>query len=224
MIFEITGMPGSGKSTIIKKLSKINNDDNFVFDIQDFISNKILGFRTNLLLYDLLLLSKFYLLDKNDLKVLTSSVQVLKSNTNSFFIKINIIRNIYKKLIINRFLANYNNFFIVDEGVSHIPVTLFVDLHKINFKELKDFTSLLNLKSNIILIDADDDLLYERVIHRGPKGHRRINFKDIDSIKSFMSQSRIVINYLKSNFNFLYTTKSNSKIDLQKIISIIKNV
>jgi GTPase SAR1 family protein len=223
MIIEFTGIPGSGKSTIIEKLKKHSFKQEIIFDIEKFVCLKSFRIGKGKLPYDLIVFSKIILLNKQDLKFLKLSIKHLKKCGHNWFTKINIFRNILKKLILHRFLLKFNKIFIVDEGLSHIPLSLFVDVSKdIDFQFLQKILKLLISKADILLIDASDDILLERITVRGFKGHRRIDFGNVKSIEIFMNQSRQVTEAIKLFFNPLIYMNDEYEIDIHKILTLIK--
>ena len=156
MIIELTGIPGAGKSTIIEKLKKHSFKQEIIFDIEKFVCIKSFRIGKGKLPYDLIIFSKIILLNKQDLKFLKLSIKHLKKCGHNWFTKINISRNILKKLILHRFLLKFNKIFIVDEGLSHIPLSLFVDVSKdIDFQFLQKILNLLISKADILLIDPN---------------------------------------------------------------------
>lgn len=223
MIIELTGTPGAGKSTILEKLKKHPFKEEVIFDIEKFVFKESFRIGSGKLLYDLVVLSKLSLLGKQDLKILKLSFGLLKKSGNKMFTKINIFRNILKKIILHRFLSKFDKIFIVDEGLSHIPLSLFVDVSKnIDFQLLQKIMNCLPLKVDILLIDASDDVLLNRVVVRGKEGHRRIDFENEESIQTFMNQSREVIEAIKVFFNPSIYMNEEYEIDIHEILKLIK--
>ena len=220
MIIELTGIPGSGKSTILKKLKEELKDEKYIFDVKKYI----LRFSGNTIIFDIILLVNFFRLTKADREALSKIFKILKKSKNSIFHKINILRNSYKKFIIYRMLDKIDNrIFFIDEGISHIPFTLFVDISKsINIKEIDNILEFLPKVDKILNIDADDKILLERVIQRGKKGHRRIDFSNKENIVKFMRQSRQVSDKVKKYHNNFYTyVNINENIKIKEITKLI---
>ena len=206
MIIEFSGIPASGKSTIINTLKNNTNYKFNVFNIND------------VLLFDIILLLNLFRLKFDDYKIIKKSFDIVKNSKNSFFHKINIMRNVIKKFVIYRIIEKKKDIYIIDEGIIHLPFILFVDINKkINENEVIDFIKLLkNYNINLFVIDVEDKILLDRVIKRGKKGHRRIDFDNINNVKKFMKQSRVVLELLKQELNpIIYENKG--EIDLQKI-------
>ena len=197
MIIEFTGIPGSGKSTVLKELAKIFREEKrYIFDIQKYF----LGFKTPFFIFDFYLFSKFFILNNKDKEILKLSFNIIMKSNNSFFHKINILRNVYKRLIVFRLVEKEKNrVFFIDEGIYHIPFTLFVDgkSNSIDEKKARNFFEMLDEIDNLIVVDVSDDVILDRVIKRGQKGHRRINFNNEEEIKNFIKQSRKILEIIK---------------------------
>jgi len=217
MIIEFTGIPGSGKSTILKRLEGDLSNEKYVFNIKRYI----IGFDAPTVVYDLYLLFFCFRLSKHDIEFLSEIVNIVLKSKNSFFHKVNIIRNSYKKIVINKILQNKDKVFFIDEGISHIPFTLFVDVNKeIDTYEIERFINSVEYNNELFIIDAEDQVLTDRVIKRGKEGHRRIDFTQEQLVKKFMQQSRIVLNEIKKNCK--YKEYNNiGKIDIMKIKQLL---
>ena len=220
MIVELTGIPGAGKSTVLESLKLLQENPLFVFDIQDYIMRKSflpLGGKVG---YDLLLLRHVFLLKSEDMRVLKYAFSYIKRSMNSLLHKMNILRNILKKLIIYRYIKDRDEVFFIDEGISHIPFNIFVDVGDVlNHEEVKDFLKLLPSVDAVLTIDAPDELLLERVIERGREGHRRIDFNSKEKVVCFMQQSREVLELLKKHFNGYIYNNIEKEIDSEEIIN-----
>ena len=202
MIIEFTGAPGAGKSAIINLLAKNSNSNHLVTDIESYIKKLFLIRLPGTIGYDITLLVNFYRLKYSDYILICKSVVQLVENNNILRHKINICRNIVKKLVINRILLSKNEHFVVDEGISHIPMSLFVDIHtEINIAKAEAFYRHLPELNIVILVDVAYESLVERVIKRGESGHMRIDFNNRNNIESFMSKSRVVIELTKKQLN-----------------------
>ena len=227
MIIEFTGIPGAGKSTIIRLISEKIANTNLVIDIENYIKKLFFIRFPGTIGYDITLLFNFYRLKNIDYVLMLKSIKQLQVNKNSLKHKINIFRNIFKKLVINRILLSKNECFIVDEGISHIPISLFVDIDtEINISKTEAFYKYLPQLNKVILVDVDHKSLVERVIKRGERGHARIDFSNKKNIESFMLKSRAVIELSKKKLNPKIYYNNCKNIDLEKIIELIeiKNV
>ena len=227
MIVELTGIPGAGKSTVLESLKSLHEKPLFVFNIRDYIVRKSflpLGGKVG---YDLVLLGHVFLLGSEEWSVLKSAFLYVKKSSNSFFHKINILRNILKKLIIHRYIEDRDEVFFIDEGISHIPFNIFVDVgDTLSHEEVKGFLKLLPSVDAVLTIDAPDELLLTRVVQRGSEGHRRIDFNSKEKVACFMQQSREVLELLKMHFNGYIYHNIEKEIDREEIISQLglKNV
>ena len=227
MIIEFTGIPGAGKSTIINGVYKKNANPHLVIDIESYIKNCFFISLPGTIGYDIMLLFNFFRLKKEDYVLISESIKQLRENKNSLKHKINIFRNIFKKLVINRILLTKDECFLIDEGISHIPISLFVDIDtEIDESKAEAFYKYLPHVEKVLLVDAEHDSLVERVINRGEKGHTRIDFSMKKNIELFMSKSRTVIEISKKKLKLEMYQNSDINLDLDKIIKLIgiKNV
>jgi len=225
MIIEFTGLPGSGKSTIFRLLQTKIKNKRCIFDIQKYFLGKF----NNKIVFDFFLMFNFFKLTKEDLKFLKEIIYIIKSSDNTFFNKLNIFRNCYKKIIIYKLLKNKKEIFFIDEGMFHIPLSLFVDSSskKINKDQISKLFNFFLVSDIIFIIDAPDDLLLERVIKRGRKGHRRMQFNKKESVINFMKKSRVVLEILKEemkkrNIENFYEYQNVGNINFQKILKLLK--
>lgn len=222
MIIEFTGMPGAGKSTIIRLISQKIPRTNVVTDIENYVTHLFYIRLPGTIGYDITLLFNFYRLKKIDYVLMLKSIKQLQVSNNSVQHKVNIFRNIFKKLVINRILLSKSACFIVDEGISHIPISLFVDIDtEIDMSRTEAYYDNLPQLNDVILVDACDKCLFERVVERGESGHARMDFSDRSKIESFMFKSRTVIELSKKKFNPKIYHNNCNKMDLEKIYDLI---
>jgi len=215
MIIELTGIPGSGKSTILQVLKNNLKEEKYVFNIPEYI----LGFSSHIIIYDFFLLLYCFRLKFKDWKLLKIIVKLIFKSNNNLFIKINLVRNSYKKLVINQLLQNTDRVFFVDEGLSHIPLNIFVNENiNLSNNDLKVFLQSLEIKNKILLIDANDKILLDRVLVRGQEGHRRMDFTDELKVKKFMEHSRRVLEYLKNHYEYILFLNEKKEINVDEII------
>lgn len=220
MIIELTGIPGAGKSTVLESLKALQDNSVFVFNIQDYIVSRAFLPLPGKIGYDVVLLGHIFLLGGEEWQVLKYAFSHIKKSKNSFFHKINILRNILKKLIIHRYIQDRDEVFFIDEGISHIPFNIFVDVgDMLNNEEVKIFLKLLPSVDKVLTIDAPDELLLERVIERGSEGHRRIDFNSEENVECFMQQSREVLELLKMHFNGYIYNNIKKEIDREEIMN-----
>jgi hypothetical protein len=222
MIIEFTGIPGVGKSTIINEIIKSGIDKTIVIDVEKYIKANFYFNLPGLIGFDIILIVNFFKLKKNDCRLLLKSFVILFFNKNISMHSINIFRNIYKKLVIHRVIQNKNKIFILDEGLSHIPMSLFINVNRdIVNTTVIDFLKYIPRADRLILIDADDSILLKRVLIRGEKGHRRIDFSNRNNVVSFVNKSRDVIEILKKELKpHIYYNNSNVP-NFKEIIQIL---
>lgn len=220
MIIEITGIPGVGKSTIIEKLKKeFSLNKKIVFDIKKYIC-KFEFLSNSLFFFDLILLCNFFKLKKQDLIIFFESLKKILDSKNSFFNKINILRNCYKKIVIHRILQKNDSLFFVDEGISHLPFNLFVDGDS-NFtqNELEVFMSNNVYNDFILIVDSDDSIIKKRLENRGINNHRRLSTLTDKEIEHFLHHSRRIIELIKIKTNRKYIYMNENEINIKEIIS-----
>ena len=223
MIIELTGIPGAGKSTIIKLISELELRYPLILSVEKYIKNKFFIKLPGTIGFDIILLLNFYKLKKKDYILLSKSLSILINGNNLVKHKINIFRNIFKKLVMNRFIQNKKDIFLVDEGLSHIPMSLFVDINSHIVKnEVIDFLKKLPKIDNILLIDTDDFTLIKRVIKRGKGGHKRIDFSQKKKVTQFISKSRVILDILTQQFNPTVYLNTNPNPDIESIIKFIE--
>ncbi len=222
MIIELTGIPGAGKSTILKHLSVKTVDPNVVFNVESYILKNSYFSIKGKFYFELLVFANLLKLKKEDRILIRKSISLIQKSKNTLFHKVNIIRNIVKKLIIYRYIQERDEIFFIDEGVSHIPFNLFVDVkQKINVEELENFFYLLPRADRILVVDASDEILLQRVIERGKEGHRRINFNSQEEVIRFMDYSRHVLEKIKAYYKVSSFTNEVKKIDENKIYKMV---
>jgi dephospho-CoA kinase len=222
MIIELTGIPGAGKSTVLNSLINSSNKHKYIFDIKKYILRNWIFSINSTIFYDFVLFTKIFLLKRSDIDMLKYIFYIIRNSKNTLFHKINILRNILKKIIIYRFIENKNEIFFIDEGVSHIPFNVFVDINKtLDEKRIYKLLEMIPTVDILLIIDAPDDILIKRVIKRGKKGHKRINFNLQEDIETFMFQSRIILNKIGKYFDVLTYNNIHQEIDINKLIKIL---
>ena len=219
MIIEITGIPGSGKSTVIEALRKNNINEKIIFDVRSFILKKYNLKTSSLLLYDCILFFNLFKLKYRDWRLFLFILALTYRSTNTKFNKLNILRNFFKKIIIFRCIEKEPFVFFVDEGLCHLPLNIFVDEKGcFDFKELLSLIELIPESDRVLVVDAPDNEILYRVISRGSSGHRRMNFKSQHAIQQFLNQSRRVLNYLKQRKNIVLYMNTKDHIDCDHIL------
>ena len=222
MIIELSGIPGAGKSTVIKSLIDSMDNTKYIFDVRKYILNQYKIHLDKTYLYDFILLLNILKLKKEDLRIIRDSAKIVLNGNNKLFHKINILRNIMKKFIIYRYIQNKEEVFFIDEGITHIAFNIFVDINKkIDDEEIKRFLKTLPKVDKLLIIDAEDSDLLDRVIKRGKEGHRRINFDSDEDVELFMKQSRIVLNVIKKELKGYIYMNVGREIKTKEIIQNI---
>jgi deoxyadenosine/deoxycytidine kinase len=227
MIIELTGIPGAGKSTILESLKNGQESEGYIFDIQSYILKKSLLPLQGKIAYEFVLFMYTYLLKRSDWELLKNIFMIVKCSSNSLFHKVNILRNSLKKMIIYRYIKEKDEIFFIDEGVSHIPLTVFVDIgQRIRTDELEVFLEHIPPVASLLIIDAPDETLLERVIARGKEGHRRMDFDLNGNVECFMQQSRKVLKLVENHFGGYVYQNIEKNIDTKKIMNELglKNV
>ena len=227
MIIELTGIPGAGKSTVINTLIREVPNKKYIFDVKKYILQNWIFSIDNVIFYDFILLTKLFLLTKEDIYLLKYIFMIIKNSHNSFFHKVNIIRNTLKKILIYRYIKNKEDIFFIDEGVTHIAFTVFVDIGKVlDQDKLQTLLDMLPKIDKLIIIEAPYPILLQRVIDRGRTGHRRINFDSKQDIESFLKQSNIVLDAIQKHFNSYIYKNITTNINANQIIEMVglKNV
>jgi broad-specificity NMP kinase len=183
MIIEVTGVPGSGKSTIY---SKITGGD---FSNITFIQNKFN------ILNELFLFFFFFYKILQTYRYFAILILIFKTN-NSFFHKVNILRNIMKKISKYMLYSNKKKIYLFDEGISHIPFNLFVDNSNslLNRGEFIDIVQLLPKVDALFIINVKKDLAISRLKNRG---HKRMNLENDKESEIFIEKSSEVIEMIK---------------------------
>ena len=112
MIIELTGVPGSGKSIVFNELRK--ELDNIIFVTKKSFPLEILFIFSLLFNYSIYKKYIFF-------------IKMIFQSSNSFYHKINILRNTIIKLVLFTKYNDKDGKYLFDEGVSHIPFNIFVD-------------------------------------------------------------------------------------------------
>ena len=211
MIIEITGVPGSGKSSIWRILEKKINKTKFV-----------LGYNN---IFNEIQLLVFYLYNhENNNRYNFIFSMILKSN-NTLYHKLNIVRNVIKKIAIYSKYKDKKKLYIFDEGVSHLPFNVFVDSSKKNTSniEISNFINRIPTPDLLLLINAGKKETTTRLKDRG---HKRIDLSNDEKREVFISKSFIVrdqvIKYYKNN-NKKYKIITNND-SIENAAKVAKNI
>lgn len=180
----MTGVPGSGKSTIFNELIKRKNTD-VVFVTNKFNILRDLYF-FYIFLYKFKQTHKYFFLCK-----------IIFQTNNSLWHKINIMRNSIKKIAKYYLYKDKKGIYVFDEGVSHMVFNVFVDndKHHIVPKEsVVDFIALLPSVDVLFLITVKKDLAMQRLLERG---HSRMQELQDNETSPFVEKSFIIHDLLK---------------------------
>lgn len=222
MIVELTGIPGAGKSTVIRAMRDRYPD--MVTDIDRFATGISVIGGVSRLFADFRILMKWRRLTKEDTKLLRETRRILAKSGIPFVQKANIYRNVLKKLVLFRILQKEKGIFVVDEGVTHIPMSLFVDGKTSGNANAAEVIAMLPRPDMILVIDEADDILFDRVMARGSAGHRRMDFSDDAHVRLFMQQSRSVLEEMKRLMPHQIYVNSRPEIDTENIMQTILHV
>jgi broad-specificity NMP kinase len=212
MVIEITGVPGSGKSSIYSTIENKMND-------VKFISNKQKGLLNELKLFTIYAVH-FHKMRYNNLILKL----IIKSN-NTLYHKLNIVRNVIKKIAIYSKYKDKKNIYIFDEGISHLPFNVFVDSSKKKTSniEISNFINQIPTPDLLLVINAGKVETTRRLKDRG---HKRIDLSNDEKMKIFISKSFIVrdqiIRYYKNN-NKKYKIITNNN-SIENAVKVAKNI
>ncbi len=182
-MIEVSGQPGSGKSTFLKNKNKVVQKKWYLEFLWPLIAMYTLLFEYTIFLY---ILRKIIFLQRTKLE------------------KINIIRNIFIKLLFYYFYSKKHDWF-VDEGISHIPFLL-------DFTSDRDFSDFIHLFSkycrniDLVFIDADEIIIKKRLLKRG---HKRI--RNDSELSFFFEQQNLIKSLYLHHFPLVF--RSYKKVD-----------
>ena len=192
-MIEITGIPGSGKSHILKRdfpSTTYTYLDNKFCDKSLRIKNLYVFLRTPLREFALLLIGVFVL----GLKQLLVVLWHVFATDWSIFRKVNVIRNILKKFGILK-LASKTPLkrYVIDEGLYHLNF-VFAGSNTDNFIQYLDVSQF--GRPHIILVDAPDEVIISRLKMRG-HGRLKDTFDD-QSVRTFVNYNCNIRDVLKN--------------------------
>ena len=211
MIVEFSGVPGSGKSTVIQKIK-----DESIFPQKSVFIDNNFSF-----LKDTFFIFYFFYIFQFQYKKLFS---LIYHSENSFLQKMNLLRNVIKKISRYFFYNRKKEIYLFDEGVSHIVFNIFVDssFKGIDKKEIEEVLQLLPLPNLLICIEADKEIVLQRLEYRG---HKRINFDDKVKVENFVTKTfytyEVLKAYVEKNINVIII--KNNGFDLNIDINSLKN-
>jgi len=200
MIIEFTGIPCSGKSTLCNQLlDKFALEKNRnVFVGEAYVLKRIYLFTPpNALLRTFLvdLFSGFlFVINYNKIRAvfIRKFFTHIKSQNSMWLHKINLCRNVIKKLALNAYIRTCpdQNIYIFHEGITHIFQNLYVDHAALPATPDPDLLDPLHLPNAIILIVVKLSTARERLAKRG---HRRISGLTEKELSYFLQNAKNTI-------------------------------
>jgi len=156
--------------------------------------------------------------------------KVIFSSNQGLFIKLNIFRNVVKRLCLHKKLnkikhkLNYDAIFI-DEGTMHIAHNIFINFDIIPSKgELKNFSLSVPKYDNTFLIDTPIEKILSNIKKRK---YGRIS-NDIENVEFLIENSVKMYQYLKiihsKDKNFFTFNVKNVDNTISEIIIILKKI
>ena len=208
MIFELFGMPGSGKSYICKKIE----DDGYAKDIMRFYKENFFG---KVIFHIFIYIFK---INKELKKNYDEIMNILGDNSNY----INIINpdipiNLYVKYIVfilyieKKYFKKKN--IIIDEGIIHYCIAIYaeyyVDCKKIDL--IIDKLILTNEKKIIIGLNCSKEKTIEQIKKRNRK-KAPIDFLEGQKLSIILERYLDAIHFVKKRFDYLSYNEIESKI------------
>ncbi len=185
-IIEVTGVSGVGKSYIINQMAK---DENYVLDTT-IEENELSDFKL------------FYLFfkTKNAFKMFFLINRVAVRLNISLFHKLNFIRNSIKKIGKNSYLLakKSDKIALVDEGISQLfqnIITVKESDDENNLRLVKKIVLLSEFRNEILIIQSEDENIFERLSSRG---HKRL--KNENEMRGFIAKSRLNMEIMIKKF------------------------
>lgn len=196
MQIELIGCSSAGKSTLSRRVLHDCHERGIdIFSSDDFVLKQVhLNwiknhlFRT--LLMDLAALSACLLTCRRNLKFYLFAVRRLLWLRIALFEKINLLRNVLKKIgifEIIRFRDKRKQIILVDEGVLQTAHYLFVHVSlEVNMEHLLAFIGMAPLPDVVVYLKQPRGLLVDRTMKRG---HKRIPDRSHGKVFRFVTQA-----------------------------------
>jgi broad-specificity NMP kinase len=204
-IIEISGVPGSGKTTFINNIKKILPKGWSVFPI-DSPSLPLIGKLINKIKIIFYLFIFLLFEPRFSYQIIIYISDALKNISETtytkFYLFINILFKIGHAYFINKF--NNKNGIIIDEGLSHIPFNfLSYNSNHINsdWIELMSFLKKLTKNINLVIINTNKEEVKKRITNRG---HKRLN-KGIE-LNTFIEMNFTLIKMIEDNSYSFFKT------------------
>ena len=134
MIVELSGIPCSGKSTIYQLVTKLmhGSDSIIIYNPKGYVLKKGFFFSFNnylisTILIDFISFFSFFHLNPKFKKIIYLSIPIILKLHTSTINKLNIIRNVLKKVVIYSYINGFYDDKIIffDEGIFHISKPFF---------------------------------------------------------------------------------------------------
>ena len=217
MIVEITGVSGVGKSFLLSSFyfkNALSCDHKILSRSQH---NSIRGFSM-----DFLFFFAFFLLNRQDLILLRHTFGVLFLGKHSLKSFINILRNIYLRLVKFRFYSLSRSNFIFDEGTFHILVSIFSNCNRDFIDEhIPKIFDLIPIPDRIVILTDEYLLCQQRFKLKNYKNpHWRFNDRNFN-YEILYNSNLYVLNYINVNCPNAYTINLSDPSHLNKLNSIL---
>ena len=205
MITEFTGLPGSGKTTLISEIKQLaqQQDKSILFAKDEILKGARVGFFKHNQLFagialDTILLFVFVANYTRYKHIFRLARRYVNTSGQALFCRLNLIRNIIKKLSIYHYCQHRfcDQNLLIDEGLYHMAFNIFVDssARVVPDREIEHFLELIPWPNVLIIVEAPEDIIMKRLRQRG---HRRIDFEDQHKYENFANDCRRVFRLIK---------------------------
>ena len=203
---ELIGCTSAGKSTLTRSMLQAHHEQGLgILPGDDFVLgqvrlNWIKGHLPRTLLVDVLALFACLLTWRHNGKFCLFATQLLFRLPIAPFDKLNLLRNVLKKIGIHeiiRFRSTDQQVILVDEGVLQAAHNLFVHGSvQVEVGHLETFVRLIPYPDVIVYMRQPESLLIDRTMKRG---HKRIQDRSYDNVVRFVKQAVATFDRLVQN-------------------------
>ena len=198
MQIELVGCTSSGKTTLLRGILQACRDQGidavsgYEYVLMKAHLNWVKGTLMRTLLLDLVsLISCFRTWRKNyEFFILTLKILFKLPSSTSFFVKLNIARNVYKKVGIYEIICRYdsdNQIVLMDEGTLNTANYLFVHVSAERpIEHFSTFKTLVTLPDVVIYLKQEEKVMIERTLIRG---HKRIPDGSRELVERFVHRA-----------------------------------